>query len=265
MSRESMIEFTPEELSRIRRMNRALRVRRMRRVRGFLLAVVLMTALAFYTGYRTTQRAAVRSMSRQEEQFSQAQPLQAAASIPAEPVPAASGISEDGDSSAKDRPFTDEEFEGLTADVLDRIVWDGMTQLEQARAVFDYVHDHITYTGHSDKSDWKTGAYTGLTAGKGDCFTYYAVSRALLTALGIDNLAVERVGGETRHFWNLVNCGDGWYHFDACPRSSKLPPFLSFMFTDQQAADFTAEAGRNYYDFDSSLLPERATEIITEN
>ena len=72
---------------------------------------------------------------------------------------------------------------------------------------------------HSDKSDWKTGAYTGLTAGRGDCFTYYAVSRALLTALGIDNLAVERVGGETRHFWNLVNCGDGWYHFDACPRS----------------------------------------------
>ena len=265
MSRERMIEFAPEELSRIRRMDRARCARRMRRVRGLLLAVMLMAALAFYAGYCNTQRAAVRSMPRQEKQFSQAQPLQASASIPAEPVPAASGISEDGASSAKDRPFTDEELEGLTADVLDRIIGDGMTQLEQARAVFDYVHDHITYTGHSDKSDWKTGAYTGLTAGKGDCFTYYAVSRALLAALGIDNLAVERAGGETQHFWNLVNCGDGWYHFDACPRSSRLPSFFSFMFTDRQAADFTAEAGRNYYDFDGSLLPERATKIITEN
>ena len=216
MSRERMIAFAPEDLSRIRRMNRARRARRMRRVRGLLLAVALMTALALYAGNCAPRGTAVRSVARQEDRFSQTQPLQTSASIPAGLGPAASG---EGDSSAKDWPFSDEEFEGLTADVLDRIVWDDMTRLEQARAVFDYVHDHITYTGHSDKSDWKTGAYTGLTTGKGDCFTYYAVSRALLTALGIDNLAVERVGGETRHFWNLVNCGDGWYHFDACPRS----------------------------------------------
>lgn len=254
MSRVRMIEPAPEELSRVRRANRVRRARRMRRVRGLLMAALLMIALAFYAGYCTTQWAAARSMPRQDEPFSPAQPLE----------PSASGRDDDGESSAGDQLFTDEELDGLAADVLDEIVWDGMTRLEQARAVFDYVHDHIIYTGHSDKSDWKTGAYTGLTTGKGDCFTYYAVSRALLTALGIDNLAVERVGGETRHFWNLVNCG-GWYHFDACPRSSKLPPFLSFMFTDRQAADFTAEAGRNYYDFDGSLLPERAEEALTDS
>ncbi|MBD5160697.1 MAG: transglutaminase domain-containing protein [Oscillibacter sp.] len=265
MSRERMAEPALEDMAQLRRVNRVRRARRRRRVRGLLLAVLLMTALALYAGYRTTQWAAARSTPGQEKQSSQTQPLHTPASIPAEPAPAASGGDDDEGSFAKDQPFTDEEFEELTADVLDEIVWDGMTRLEQARAVFDYVHDHIIYTGHSDKSDWKTGAYTGLTTGKGDCFTYYAVSRALLTALGIDNLAVERVGGETRHFWNLVNCGDGWYHFDACPRSSKLPPFLSFMFTDRQAADFTAEAGRNYYDFDGSLLPERATETVTEN
>ena len=149
------------------------------------------------------------------------------------------------------------------SDVLDGIVTADMTRMEQARAVFDYVHDNIYYTGSSDKSDWEAGAYAGLTTGKGDCFTYYAVSRALLTVLEIDNLPVERVGGEARHYWNLVDCGDGWYHFDACPRSSRLPYFLSFMFTDQQAADYTAEAGRCYYDFDGTLLPERAQEIIT--
>ena len=43
-----------------------------------------------------------------------------------------------------------------------------------------------------------------------------------------------------------------------------MPSFNSFMVTDEQIAAFTAMAGRNYYDFDGSLLPERATEIVTK-
>lgn len=160
--------------------------------------------------------------------------------------------------------FTQEEYDQMVADVLSTIIRDDMTSMEQARAVFDYAHDNIRYTGSSDKSDWMNGAYIGLTTGRGDCFTYYAVSRALLTALEIDNLEVQRIEGtKSRHYWNLVNCGDGWYHFDACPRSVKMPSFLSFMVTDEQVAAFTAMAGRNYYDFDDTLLPERATEIVT--
>ncbi|MBD5161371.1 MAG: hypothetical protein HDT14_05025 [Oscillibacter sp.] len=160
--------------------------------------------------------------------------------------------------------FTQEEFDQVVADVLDAVIQDGMTPMEQARAVFDYAHNSIRYVGSSDKSDWVKGAYIGLTTGRGDCFTYYAVSRALLTALEIDNLEVQRIeGAKTHHYWNLVNCGDGWYHFDACPRNLKMPSFLSFMVTDEQIAAFTALAGRNYYDFDDTSLPERATEIIT--
>ena len=136
--------------------------------------------------------------------------------------------------------FTQEEYDQTVADTLDSIIEDGMTPMEQAKAVFTYVHNNIRYISHSDKSDWMNGAYAGLTTGKGDCFTYYAVSRALLTALEIDNLEVQRTGGKTQHFWNLVNCGDGWYHFDACPRSIKMPSFYSFMVTDEQGAAFTA-------------------------
>ena len=165
---------------------------------------------------------------------------------------------------AVQQEFTQEEFDQLVEEVLEDIIKDGMTAMEQARAVFDYVHNNIRYINHADKDDWMKGAYLGLTTGRGDCYTFYAVSRALLTALDIDNLPVERVGGKTLHFWNLVNCGDGWYHFDTCPRSLKMPSFLSFMVTDQQIAEFTAMAGRNYYDFDGSLLPERAEEIVTK-
>ncbi len=148
--------------------------------------------------------------------------------------------------------------------VLNTIVTDGMTRREQARAIFDFTRTSIAYTGDSDKSDWQAGAYDGLTKRRGDCFTYYAVSRAMFTALGIDNLEVQRVGGPTSHFWNLINCGDGWYHFDATPRSSKMPKFESFMFTDAEAADYTERAGRNYYTFDGSLYPERAAGAAEE-
>jgi len=168
-----------------------------------------------------------------------------------EPIVAAEPAAETGG-------YSEEAYEQLVADVLDSITTSDMTKLEKAKAIFDYAKGKIRYTGNSDKSDWKEGAYTGLTAREGDCFTYYAVSRALLTAAGIDNLEVTRKGGPTSHYWNLVDCGDGWYHFDATPRSSKMPAFNSFMFTDEEAADYTARAGRSYYSFDGSLLPARA-------
>ena len=250
MSRERVLEevsYRPRHLRRERR-------RRQRRLRRFLLAAALLAALAVYAG------SAAVPMSGPEDGASHpvsAYPL--ASQQTGQLEPPASG--EDGIS----RFFSDEEFDGVVSGVLDGIIAEDMTQLEQARAVFVFVHDNIRYTGSSDKSDWKSGAYLGLTTQQGDCFTYYAASRALLTALDIDNLEVERAGGETHHFWNLVNCGDGWYHFDACPRSSKLPEFFSFMFTDQQAEEFTAEAGRCYYNFDSSLLPRRAEKPVTGN
>lgn len=154
--------------------------------------------------------------------------------------------------------YTEEAYDQVVAEVLDSITTSDMTKLEKAKAIWDYAKGKIRYTGTSDKTDWKEGAYIGMTDKAGDCFTYYAVSRALLTAADIDNLEVTRVGGSTSHYWNLVNCGDGWYHFDATPRSSKMPAFTSFMFTDEEAADYTARAGRSYYSFDDSLLPPRA-------
>ena len=160
--------------------------------------------------------------------------------------------------SACGHTYNPEDYEKVVAEVLAEITTEDMTKLEKARAIFDYAHDTIRYTGDSDKSDWQQGAYAGMTSKRGDCFTYYAVSRALLTAAGIDNVEVTRVGGKSSHYWNLVDCGGGWYHFDATPRSSKMPPFVSFMFNDEQAADYTSLTDLNYYTFDGSLYPERA-------
>lgn len=156
--------------------------------------------------------------------------------------------------------FTYDGLEEKVASTLEGIIEDGMTDLEKCEAVYDYTWHKIGYTGDSDKSDWEMGAYVGLTAKRGDCFTYYAVARAMLSYLGIPNMTVTRDGGISDHYWLLVDFGYGWYHFDSTPRSSKMPPFDSFMFTDAGAADYTEATGeREYYKFDDTNLPERAT------
>lgn len=147
---------------------------------------------------------------------------------------------------------TDDMLYGKVDNILDDIIDVSMTQREQAWEIYQWVKGHISYIGSSDKSDWKKEAYRGIENGVGDCFTYYAVSEALLTRAGIENMRVTRVGGRTQHFWNLINCGDGWYHFDTCPHKDKL---MSFMLTDAEVEAYTKKRGNNYYTFDKSLYP----------
>lgn len=136
--------------------------------------------------------------------------------------------------------------------ILKKITTDEMSLREKAWEIFEWVKGHVSYTGSSDKSSWLKEAYRGMKNGVGDCFTYYAVSQALLTRAGIDNMRVTRVGGRTRHYWNLINCGDGWYHFDTCPTKDK---HITFMLTDKEVEKYTKQRGNNYYNFDKSLYP----------
>lgn len=147
---------------------------------------------------------------------------------------------------------TDEMINELADDILGDITTEGMTKREIAYAIYKYVKGHVAYTGDSDKSSTKNEAFRGIKNGVGDCFTYYAVSEILLTRAGIDNMRVTRVGGRTKHFWNLINCGDGWYHFDSCPHKDKIE---SFMLTDAEVEAYTKKRGNNYYTFDTSLYP----------
>ncbi len=59
------------------------------------------------------------------------------------------------------------------------------------------------------------------------------------------------------HYWNLVDYGEGWYHFDCCPHLKTDPRFECFMATDQELLNFDAGAGRGYYSFDADAYPER--------
>lgn len=152
---------------------------------------------------------------------------------------------------------TREDVDKLADAILAKITNADMSQREKARAIFNYVNRKIKYVGSSDKSSWLIGAYTGFTRGRGDCYNYFACSKALLTRAGIPNVDLERAGGNSRHYWQLVNTGDGWYHFDACPHPTGYP-MSAFMITETQARAYTEQvkgARKNYYVYDYDACP----------
>lgn len=179
---------------------------------------------------------------------------------PDEPTPSSAGggtASSGAGGGAASSQATEEEVNRLADQILGRIIRNGMSQREKARAIYNYVYNHIRYTGSSDKSSWIIGAYTGFTRQRGDCFNYFACSKALLTRAGIPNIDLERVGGNSRHYWQLVNAGDGWYHFDACPHPTGYP-LVAFMITETQARTYTEQVRRarqNYYVYDYDACP----------
>ena len=163
--------------------------------------------------------------------------------------------------------ITREDVDALSDQILARITNDSMSQREKAKAIFDFVNKHVRYIGTSDKSSWIVGAYVGLTRGRGDCYNYFACSKALLTRAGISNVDLQRVGGTSRHYWQLVNTGDGWYHFDACPHPTGYPLY-AIMITETQARAYTEQASaarQNYYVYDYASCPVRAVGMPEED
>ena len=141
--------------------------------------------------------------------------------------------------------------------VLTEIIKDGMTKREKARAIYDWIRDACWYANHSDKSDYRQGAYAMLKDRKGDCFNYYALSKLLLERAGIDTIDVRKVKnytGDSDHYWSLVSLDGGqtWYHFDATPRVGDGDNF--FLVTDK-FLDAYSNANKGSHNRDKSLYP----------
>lgn len=137
--------------------------------------------------------------------------------------------------------------------VLVRIITPEMSLPDKLEAIHTYVRTHIRYTGHSEKGNWVRGAYEGFVDGVGDCYVYFAMSKALLTRAGIANMDIEKIPARTMHYWNLVNPGDGWYHFDTTPRTVDNPHIV--LWTDEQLMAYST-THNNSHNYDHSLYPE---------
>lgn len=149
-----------------------------------------------------------------------------------------------------------EVVEELANSILEKIITDDMTLKEKALALYKYINKNVYYLGGRHSDDLITEAYYALIKDPGDCYTYFAASDLMLNMVGIPNIRIERLSyeGETHHYWHMINCGDGWYHFDACIH---LPEFFSFMLTDAEAEAYSRQKGKNayYYRHDKEKYP----------
>ena len=158
--------------------------------------------------------------------------------------------------------INDEMIDEAIANVLAEIIEDDMTLEQKANAIYLYTYDNIAYTGNSDKDDYRKEAYNGITKLQGDCYTYFAVAKALLNEVGASTIDVERAPGvrNDHHYWLLVDLGTGYYHFDATRRAYW---FNGFMATDAQVNAYSTNVVNGFYYFDTTLYPATPTEEFT--
>ena len=88
--------------------------------------------------------------------------------------------------------------------------------------IYRWIQRSYGYSGSSDKTDWKQSAYDMIVTGKGDCYSFFALSKLLFERLGIPNIDVKRVRTEEHrgdHYWNMVSVdgGETWYYYDSTP------------------------------------------------
>lgn len=129
---------------------------------------------------------------------------------------------------------TKDDLDSLADTVLATIITNDMSKVQKAKAIYDWTKHHISYVDNSDKSDWVKAAIQGIKKGSGDCFVYFSTSQELLTRAGIENQEVIKTTGN--HYWSLINCGEGWYHFDTTPRFGGGE---FFMLTDAQIEEYS--------------------------
>ncbi len=154
--------------------------------------------------------------------------------------------------------------------VISRIITDGMTAEQKVRAVYDYVQKNINYASAAKTDDYIYAAYMALfSSGTGDCYSFFATSKAFFVRLGIENIDMKRAegGAPGEHYWNFVNIGTKeapkWYHYDANPISGKYS-VSGCLLTDAQVASYDTWRGEGYRKYDASGKPESAEEVITK-
>lgn len=149
--------------------------------------------------------------------------------------------------------YSEAEVNALADKVLASITNSSMSQRQKLTAIYKWTRGSIAYTGSSDKSSWTKAAYEGLVDRKGDCYTYACVAKVLLTRAGISNKDIVKIPSKTKHYWNLVNIGEGWYHFDTTPRKGQK---ISFCYINDATLMNYSKANGNSHNYDRNVYTD---------
>ena len=159
------------------------------------------------------------------------------------------------------QPYDQEELDQAADEILASILTEGMTDYQKAKAIFTWIKGHIFYRDTSQKDNPLQAMHEGLIGRSGDCFVYAMSSKELLTRAGIKNMDIMKIPRSHDHFWNLVDVGTGWLHFDTTPRASDHPNI--FLWTDEELMEYS---GRHYgsHNYDRTAYPEVNGTKVTE-
>lgn len=178
-----------------------------------------------------------------------------------------------------------------------------MTKVEQVRRIYNFVKDpsvganeaNIYFNDESNapsqnaqsgmirtgwENDWIEEAILTLSMNrmKGDCYTYYAVSKAFFEYFGIENIGIQRSansGQAGTHFWHVVNVGSEtepkWYYYDATRLAGSFETDKtsnSCLITEEKLMSYKTSKGETgFYTFNKSQyknFPTVETTPLTE-
>ncbi|MDO4261506.1 MAG: transglutaminase domain-containing protein [Eubacteriales bacterium] len=153
--------------------------------------------------------------------------------------PTSSGVTEETVNAAADK-------------ILAQITTADMSQYQVAQAIYNWAHSQIAYVDGSNKDNWVQAAYDGLVRRRGDCYVYAMASKCLLTRAGITNMDIHKIPTNTLHYWNLIDIGEGWHHFDTTRRKDGA---TFFYLTDAELMAYS-DTHKGTHEYDRSLYPE---------
>jgi len=153
--------------------------------------------------------------------------------------------------SARIAEATEEKVNELADQVLAQIIVSGMDQKTQAKAVFDWVVNNISYSETAGIDDLYSAAYKGMYYHVGDCTVKQKTAEVLLNRLGIKNMEIEKIRDTRGHYWLLIDIGEGWYHYDP---NLQLDGTLIFYWHDADLWAYS-NAHKNTHNYDQSKYP----------
>ncbi len=154
------------------------------------------------------------------------------------------------------KPVTQSTLDSLADEILSVIITGSMTEREKAKAIYDWCCENLKYSTVTSylMGYYYKAAYSGYKLHYGNCYTYYAVARSLLTRAGITNMMIQRDSTTNPHYWNLVQIDGNWYHFDTCPQPVPNNDGC-FLLTDAEVAYYSTYKEAGYYSFAAGVYP----------
>ena len=164
------------------------------------------------------------------------------------------------------------------------------TTKEKVEAVYAYVNSSlnkgtqvqaqsntpgVTNNRKNWRNDWIEEATRTLQIEKGDCYSYFSLSKAFFVRLGIEHEDIQQdnskctIDGINTHFWCMVNIGTSsnpsWYFYDATRLGGTFSDGTAngCLRTREEIDNYKPnKSGTGFYAFDDKDYPKTATKSL---